>query len=59
MEKFIGKLFIEGEIVLLTGLHIGGSKESGEIGGLDDPVIKTVKGIPYIPGSSLKGKVRG
>jgi CRISPR-associated protein Csm3 len=58
MEKFIGKLFIEGEIVLLTGLHIGGSKESGEIGGLDNPVIKTIKGIPYIPGSSLKGKVR-
>jgi len=58
MEKFIGKLFIEGEIVLLTGLHIGGSKESGEIGGLDNPVIKTVEGIPYIPGSSIKGKVR-
>lgn len=58
MEKFIGKLFVEGEITLLTGLHIGGSKESGEIGGLDDPVIKTIRGIPYIPGSSLKGKIR-
>ncbi|MCX7795872.1 MAG: type III-A CRISPR-associated RAMP protein Csm3 [bacterium] len=58
MEKFIGKLFIEGEITLLTGLHIGGSKETGEIGGLDNPVIKTIRGIPYIPGSSLKGKIR-
>ncbi|MGC8971618.1 MAG: type III-A CRISPR-associated RAMP protein Csm3 [bacterium] len=58
MEKFIGKLFIEGEIILLTGLHIGGSKETGEIGGLDNPIIKTIRGIPYIPGSSLKGKVR-
>lgn len=58
MEKFIGKLFVEGEITLLTGLHIGGSKESGEIGGLDNPVIKTIRGIPYIPGSSLKGKIR-
>lgn len=58
MDKFIGKIFIEGEIVLITGLHIGGSKETGEIGGLDNPVIKTVEGIPYIPGSSLKGKIR-
>lgn len=58
MEKFIGKLFIEGEITLLTGLHIGGSKGAGEIGGLDNPVIKTIQGIPYIPGSSLKGKTR-
>lgn len=58
MNKFIGKLFIEGEITLVTGLHIGGSKETGEIGGLDNPVIKTVKGVPYIPGSSLKGKIR-
>lgn len=58
MNKFQGKLFIEGEIILVTGLHIGGSKETGEIGGLDNPVIKTVKGVPYIPGSSLKGKIR-
>lgn len=58
MDKFIGKLFIEGEITLLTGLHIGGSKETGEIGGLDNPVIKTIREIPYIPGSSLKGKIR-
>ncbi len=58
MNIFIGKLFIEGEIKLLTGLHIGGSKETAEIGGLDNPVIKTIEGIPYIPGSSLKGKIR-
>lgn len=58
MDKFIGKIFIEGEIKLLTGLHIGGSKEKGEIGGLDNPVIKTIEGVPYIPGSSLKGKIR-
>jgi CRISPR-associated protein Csm3 len=29
-----------------------------DIGGLDSPVIKTPQGVPYIPGSSLKGKVR-
>lgn len=58
MNKFLGRVFIEGEIKLLTGLHIGASKEIGEIGGMDNPVIKTAKGVPYIPGSSLKGKIR-
>ena len=47
-------------MTVLTGLHIGGSKESVEIGGIDSPVIKmaTKCGQPYIPGSSLKGKMR-
>lgn len=58
MKKFIGKLFLNTIIEVKTGLHIGGSKESLEIGGLDNPVIKTVDGIPYIPGSSIKGKMR-
>ncbi len=58
MDKFIGRLFTEGDIRLLTGLHIGGSREMVEIGGLDNPVIKTIEGVPYIPGSSLKGKIR-
>lgn len=49
---------ISGTITLETGLHIGGSKSSLDIGGLDSPVIKTPQGIPYIPGSSLKGKIR-
>lgn len=44
--------------MLKTGLHIGGSKSSLDIGGLDSPVIKTPLGVPYIPGSSLKGKIR-
>jgi CRISPR-associated protein Csm3 len=39
-------------------LHIGGSKDAYEIGGMDNPVIKTIRGEPYIPGSSLKGKLR-
>ncbi len=53
-----GKLFIKGYIVTETGLHIGGSKSSLDIGGVDLNVIKTPKGIPFIPGSSLKGKLR-
>jgi CRISPR-associated protein Csm3 len=48
------------KLTVVTGLHIGGSKDSVEIGGIDTPVIKvaTRKNQPYIPGSSLKGKMR-
>lgn len=49
---------IRGQIKLRTGLHIGGSKDDIEIGGIDMPVIKHPNGEPYIPGSSLKGKMR-
>ena len=42
-----------------SGLHIGGSQDELKIGGSDNPVIKNpVTGKPYIPGSSLKGKMR-
>lgn len=42
-----------------TRLHIGGSKETMEIGGSDNPVLKSsASGMPYVPGSSLKGKIR-
>ena len=45
---------------LVSGLHIGGNSSSVEIGGIDNEVIKlaTKKNQPYIPGSSLKGKMR-
>ena len=56
--KLTEKNIITGTILLKTGLHIGGSKSSLDIGGLDSPVIKTPFGVPYIPGSSLKGKIR-
>lgn len=50
---------LKGQIKLLSGLHIGAGKDTVEIGGLDQPVIKNpITGAPYIPGSSLKGKMR-
>jgi len=58
MGKLIGKYFIKGQIKAVTGLHIGGSKTALDIGGIDLNVIKTAQGVPYIPGSSLKGKLR-
>ena len=43
-----------------SGLHIGGSQDELAIGGADNPVIKNpANSKPYIPGSSLKGKMRG
>src|SRR6202140_2119552 len=56
--KLIGKLILEGDITCRTGLHIGAGKGSLEIGGADNPVVKDAFGLPYIPGSSLRGKLR-
>ena len=56
--KLIGKLLLEGDITCQTGLHIGAGKGSLEIGGADNPVVKDAFGLPYIPGSSLRGKLR-
>lgn len=49
---------LSGQIEIITGLHIGGGDDVMKIGGIDNAVIKTTKGEPYIPGSSLKGKMR-
>lgn len=56
--KFVGKLILEGDLHCETGLHIGAGKGSQEIGGADNPVVKDAFGRPYIPGSSLRGKLR-
>jgi CRISPR-associated protein Csm3 len=72
MFSYKGTVIIKYEMKALTGLRVGGSKENFEIGGLDNPVIKTLgvienydgrgnnlpEGAPYIPGSSIKGKMR-
>lgn len=57
--KLIEKINITGTITLKTGLFIGGTNDSMQIGGLDKMVIKDpLTGLPYIPGSSIKGKLR-
>ncbi len=56
--KYLGQVRITADIIIKTGLHIGAGKDSVEIGGIDSPVVKTPQGDPYIPGSSLKGKLR-
>ena len=56
---FKANIILKGKIKCLTGLHIGGSKEKLDIGGVDSPVLRNPQtNYPYIPGSSLKGKLR-
>lgn len=57
--RLYGRIILEGDIEAVTGLHIGGSPGALAIGGVDLPVIRNaVNQVPYIPGSSLKGKMR-
>lgn len=56
--SLLGKVIITASIEAVTGLRIGGAGTGIKIGGVDSPVIKDAHGIPYIPGSSIKGKMR-
>ncbi len=65
MDKWEYNIVFKLDIETKTGLHIGGSNEELKIGGTDNPVITTkynYKGefldLPYLPGSSIKGKMR-
>ena len=53
MSKLSHYIKCTSKIEVVTGMHIGGSKDELKIGGVDSPVIKNpVTNIPYIPGSS-------
>ena len=55
----VKKILVKGEIESKTGLHIGGTNNKLAIGGADATVVRNpVNNQPYIPGSSLKGKMR-
>lgn len=57
--KLVKKIVYNGVITLKTGLHIGGTNAALNIGGPDKFVVRNpINNIPYIPGSSLKGKMR-
>ena len=61
MAKLLHKIHITGKLQVMTGLHIGGSEVELDIGGIDSEVVKVKIGndkVPYIPDSSLKGKLR-
>lgn len=55
-----GHIVISGIISCRSGLFIGGADDTLEIGGIDKSVVRNpLTREPYIPGSSLKGKLRG
>lgn len=57
--KLNKKIIYTGTITLKTGLHIGGTNAALNIGGPDKFVVRNpINNVPYIPGSSLKGKMR-
>jgi CRISPR-associated protein Csm3 len=57
--KLTGRVFITSDIEAVTGMHIGGTEAGIEIGGVDKTVIRDkLTNRPYIPGSSLRGKMR-
>ena len=59
MMKLNNIVEIKATLVLKTGLHIGSGDSEMHIGGIDNAVIKNpITQKPYIPGSSLKGKIR-
>lgn len=54
-----GHIIISGIISCRTGIFIGGADDTLQIGGIDKNVVRNpLTGEPYIPGSSLKGKLR-
>lgn len=58
-NQFLKNVVLRGKIEIVTGLHIGGSKDKLEIGGVDSPVMRDPRtNYPYIPASSIKGKMR-
>ena len=57
--KLQGRVILSFNIATETGLHIGGSDTGIEIGGVDKTVIRdALTNRPYVPGSSLRGKMR-
>lgn len=59
MLKLIGHHILTGVIVCKSGLRIGGSDEPMDVGGIDNPILRhPITRLPYLPGSSIKGKVR-
>lgn len=50
---------LSARLTLVSGLHIGAGDNEMHIGGTDNPVLKhPISNLPYLPGSSLKGKMR-
>lgn len=59
INGLLGKLIIKAELEIKSGLHIGAGSDFSSIGAVDNVVVRdSFTKKPYIPGSSLKGKMR-
>lgn len=58
IKKLNYKLFIEGKIAALTGIHIGSGESELQVEQIASVIKHKLSGEPYLPGSSLKGKMR-
>lgn len=57
--EMIAVLEVEGTLVVRTGLHIGGNSDGIHAALVDRPVARDpFSGLPFVPGSSVKGKLR-
>ena len=57
--KLVGQIVLKFHLEALTGLHIGAGAGNLSIGAVEKSVVKDpITDMPYIPGSSLKGKMR-
>ena len=57
--KLQKKIIFTYQMEVLTGIHVGGTNSALNIGGPDNFVVRNpINNVPYIPGSSIKGKMR-
>ena len=57
--QLFGRIILRMNVHVVTGLHVGGAAGKFAIGGVDSPVIRDpLTGQPYLPGSSVRGKMR-
>jgi CRISPR-associated protein Csm3 len=55
----LGKIVMTADMTLESGLHIGAAEGAMHVGGIDKSVVRDpLTGYPYVPGSSLRGKLR-
>jgi CRISPR-associated RAMP protein (TIGR02581 family) len=54
-ESLTDKLVLRAKLRMATGLHVGSGTVASDT---DAPVLRDADGVPYLPGSSIKGVLR-
>lgn len=58
-DTFVNKYIVKGKLIAEDPIHVGSSsKNSLNPSDVDDSVLKDSRGVPVIPGASVKGVVR-